>query len=138
VAVNIPSGGSGGWQPDVTSVGPNCSLPGAGVILSSAGGIVTLTNDGRIGALSDRAVADNPSMISNATSIINNGTITGFVQFRGGDNSIENNGVFAVRHFADATRATNGVRDTLRVAVADLGPGSNNSFTSHGTWHSPQ
>src|SRR5215831_18892501 len=123
-AINIVSGGSvmGGWQPDLTSVGPALGLPAAGVILNSAGGAATLTNNGSIGALSDRAVAGDPQ-------VINNGTITGFVQFTGGDNSIINNGTFNLRHFADTT---GGGRDTLRVAIADLGNGQNNSFTNNG------
>jgi outer membrane autotransporter protein len=126
VTVSIPSGGSimGGWQPDVTSVGPTYGLPAAGVILSSAGGTATLINDGNIGALSDRAIAGDPQ-------VINNGTITGFVQFTGtGTNSIENNGTFDLRHFADTTGSG---RDTVRVAVSNLGTGPNNSFTNNGT-----
>ena len=133
VTVNIPSGGSvmGGWQADLTSVGPTFGLPAAGVILSSTGGTATLTNGGSIGALSDRAVASSPLFPgSNNTSITNNGTITGFVQFVGGNNSIVNNGLFDLRHFADTT---GGGRDTLRVAIADLGAGLNNSFTNNGT-----
>src|SRR5262249_2650734 len=129
-AINIVSGGSvmGGWQPDLTSVGPALGLPAAGVILNSAGGPATLTNNGSIGALSDRAVAGDPQ-------VINNGTITGFVQFTGGDNSIINNGLFDLRHFADTTGV--GVRDTLRVAIADLGDGPNNIFTNNGTLRLP-
>ena len=51
----------GGWQADLTSVGSSSfGLPAAGVILSSTGGTATLTNDGSIGALSDRAVAGDP------------------------------------------------------------------------------
>ena len=84
----------GGWQADLTSVGPRLGLPAAGVILSSGDGTAILTNDGSIGALSDRAVAGDPQ-------VINNGTITGFVQFTGADNSILNNGLFNLRHFAD-------------------------------------
>ena len=74
--------------------------------------------------LSDRAVAGDPI-------VINNGTITGFVQFTGGNNSILNdvNGTFNLRHFADTNG--DGVRDTVRVAVADLGIGTNNSFTNN-------
>ena len=66
----------GGWQADVTGVGSSTlfALPAAGVILSSTGGTATLTNDGSIGALSDRAVASSPLFPSNNTSIINNGT----------------------------------------------------------------
>ena len=86
----------GGWQADLTGVEPDLGLPAAGVILNSTGGIATLTNFGSIGALSDRAVAGDPQ-------VINNGTITGFVQFTGGDNSIVNNGTFNLRHFADTT-----------------------------------
>ena len=134
VTVNILPGGSvmGGWQADLTSVGSTYGLPAAGVILASTGGgTATLTNDGSIGALSDRAVANSPRFpSSNNTSIINNGTITGFVQLVGGNNSILNDGTFNLRHFADTT---GGGRDTLRVAIADLGAGLNNNFTNNGT-----
>ena len=131
VTVNVTPGGSvmGGWQADLTSFGPTYGLPAAGVILSSSVGTATLTNDGSIGALSDRAVASSPLFPSNNTSIINNGTLTGFVQLVGGNNSILNNGTFNLRHFADTT---GGGRDTLRVAIADLGAGQNNSFTNNG------
>jgi outer membrane autotransporter protein len=125
VAVNVAPGGSvmGGWQADLTSVGEVSLLPAAGVILNSTGGVATLTNDGSIGALSDRAIVGDPV-------VINNGLITGFVQFTGGDNSIINNGTFNLRHFAD-TAGTG--RDTVRVAIADLGGGFNNSFNNIGT-----
>ena len=119
VAVNVAQGVSvnGGWQAGVTGVGASkfFALPAAGVILSSNGGTATLINDGSIGALSDRAVASSPLFPSNNTSIINNGTITGFVQLVGGNNKIDNNGLFDLRHFADTT---GGGRDTLRVAIA--------------------
>jgi outer membrane autotransporter protein len=125
---------SGGWQADLTGVGSSPfglpGLPAAGVILGSSVGTATLTNDGSIGALSDRAVASTPLFPSNNTSIINNGTITGFVQLVGSDNSFLNNGMFNLRHFADTTGAPGGVRDTLRVAVSNLGAGT---FTNNGT-----
>jgi Autochaperone Domain Type 1 len=131
VTVNVASGGSvmGGWQPNVTGVNPNPivglpALPATGVFLNSTGGTKTLNNFGSIGALSDRAIAGDPV-------IINNGVITGFVQFTGSNNSIVNNGTFNLRHFADTNG--DGVRDTLRVAIADLGEGANNSFTNNGT-----
>jgi hypothetical protein len=145
VMVNIPSGGSvmGGWQPDVASVGETYGLPAAGVILGSSVDAATLTNNGTIGAFSDRAIASPlPSFFgtsfptSNNTSIINNGTITGFVQFTGGDNSITNNGTFDLRHFADTNG--DGVRDTVRVVTADFGSGPNNIFTNNGTLALPQ
>jgi outer membrane autotransporter protein len=126
VTVNIAPAGSvmGGWQADLTSVGPIYGLQATGIFLSSAVGTSILTNNGSIGALSDRAVAGDPQ-------VINNDLITGFVQFTGGDNSILNNGLFNLRHFADTDG--DGVRDTLRVAIADLGAGPNNSFTNNGT-----
>src|SRR6516162_3960475 len=147
VTVNIPSGGSimGGWQatafttpntplvpgtppPSVTPLGNISSvsgLPAAGIFLNeNGGGNAILTNGGSIGALSDLAIVGNPQ-------VTNNGTITGFVKFTGGDNSIINNGLFDLRHFAQTTDG--GGRDTLRVAIADLGAGSGNSFTNNGT-----
>ena len=140
VTVNTSGSIMGGWQANVTSVGSVYGLPATGVVIGSAGGgTATLNNFGSIGALSDRAVA-NPlpsflnstsSFTSNNTSIINNGTITGFVQLVGGNNSIRNDGTFNLRHFADTNG--DGVRDTLRVAVADLGGGLNNSFINNGT-----
>src|SRR5262249_16334424 len=111
----------GGWQADLASVGPTYGLQATGVFLSSADS--KLTNFGSIGALSDRAIAGDPV-------VINYGTITGFVQFTGGDNSIIHYCTFNLRHFADTTGAG---RDTLRVAIADLGAGLNNSFINIGT-----
>ena len=144
--VTVTTGGSimGGWQADLTSVGPVYGLRATGVVLgSTGGGTATLTNNGNIGALSDRAVASplpsffaNPTSsfpTSNNTSIINNGTITGFVQLVGDNNSFENNGLFNLRHFAQTTDG--GGRDTVRVAIADLGPGV---FTNNGTLALPQ
>jgi outer membrane autotransporter protein len=132
VTVNIAQGGSimGGWQADVASAGSVYGLKATGVVLGSSAGTATATlnNAGSIGALSDRAVASTPLFASNNTSIINNGTITGFVQLVGSGNSILNNTTFDLRHFADTNG--DGVRDTLRVAVSDLGPGT---FTNNGT-----
>jgi outer membrane protein OmpA-like peptidoglycan-associated protein len=133
VMVSILPGGSvmGGWQADLTSVGSDPTgnfggLPSAGVILTSLGGTTTLINNGSIGALSDRAIAGDPQ-------VTNNGTITGFVQFTGSNNSIDNFGTFNLRHFADTNG--DGARDTVRVAVADLGTGR---FTNNGTLALPQ
>jgi outer membrane autotransporter protein len=130
VTVNVAEDGSvnGGWQVDVAGVGSGLfglpGLPAAGVILGSIGGTATLINDGSIGALSDRAVAG-------AAQVINNGTITGFMEFTTGFNDVTNNGVFNLRHFAD-TNGDQG-RDTLRVAVSTLGPGPGNTFANSGT-----
>jgi len=143
-AVNVAQGVPvlGGWQDTGLGSSTLFALPAAGVILGSSGGIATLTNNGSISALSDRAVASSLLFPSNNTGIINNGTITGFVQLVGCNNSILNNGAFNLRHFADTTGATdasgNGVRDTLRVAIADLGGGQNNRFTNTDSWRSPQ
>ena len=116
----------GGWQADLTSVGPTLGLPAAGVILSSTGGTATLTNNGSIGALSDRAVAGDPQRRSSTTapspaSCNSPAAIT----------ASSTMALFNLRHFADTNG--DGVRDTLRVAIADLGTGPNNSFTNNGT-----
>jgi len=123
VAVNVAAGGSvmGGWQPGVTDLGANLGLPSSGVSLSATG-LAVLTNNGTIGALSDRAVFGDPT-------IINNGTMTGFVQLTGINDYI-NTGTFNFRHFADTNG--DGIRDTLRVAVSDLGSGPS-TFTNSGT-----
>ena len=87
-------------------------------------------NNGSIGALSDLAIVGDPQ-------VTNNGTITGFVQFVGSNNSILNNGTFDLRNFAQTT-ATGG-RDTVpEVAIADLGTGTNNTFLNNGTLALPQ
>src|SRR5262249_61039172 len=116
----------------VTSVGAVYGLRATGVVLGSAGGgTATLTNNGTIGALSDRAVASplpsfflNPNFpsfpTSNNTSIINNGTITGFVQLVGDNNRFDNNGTFTLRHFAQTTDGP--PRDTAPLALADPAP----------------
>src|SRR5262249_23183433 len=78
VTVNVQAGSvMGGWQKDLTSVGETYGLQAAGIFLNSPRGS-TLTNNGFIGALSDRAIAGDPQ-------VINNGTIEGFVQFTGGN-----------------------------------------------------
>ncbi|MGO4842048.1 hypothetical protein AB4144_58275, partial [Rhizobiaceae sp. 2RAB30] len=99
----------GGWQQDVTGIGPSpdFGLPAAGIVLGSTDGTATLTNDGSIGALSDRAVFGDPL-------IINNGVMTGFVTLTG-VNQFSNNGSFEVRHFADTDG--DGIRDVSRVSV---------------------
>jgi outer membrane autotransporter protein len=96
-------------------------LPAAGVFLSAnGGGTAKLMNNGSIGALSDLAIAGDPQ-------VTNNGTITGFVKFTGDNNSIINNNMFDIRHFAD-TDGTGG-RDTKRVAISDFG-GINGQFVN--------
>jgi autotransporter family porin len=142
VAVTTSGSIMGGWQatPFITPATPllpgtppssvtppgNISsisgLPAAGVFLSAnGGGTAILTNNGSIGALSDLAIVGH-------SQVTNNGTITGFVKFTGDNNNVDNNGTFNLRHFADTNG--DGVRDTLRVAVSDLGPGT---FTNNGT-----
>ncbi|MDR3631106.1 MAG: autotransporter outer membrane beta-barrel domain-containing protein [Desulfocapsaceae bacterium] len=137
VTVNIAQGGSimGGWQPDVSSVGPVYGFPSAGMVFGSANGIAILNNAGMIGSLSDRAVVSIDLFRAAAGSmdpqINNTGIIDGFITLGGSNNSLVNDGTFNLRHFADTSG--DGVRDTVRVAVADLGIGSNNTFSNNGT-----
>ena len=116
----------GGWQADLDSVGVSWfGLPAAGVILNSTGGIATLTNDGSIGALSDRAVARQQQHQHH--------------QQRHDDGLCQlTAATAATATTAPSTCATSptptgdGVRDTVRVAVADLG-GPAARFTNNGT-----
>jgi outer membrane autotransporter protein len=131
--VNIAAGASvmGGWQSDGGSVSPNSGRPAAGVILRSPNS--TLNNAGSVGAGSDRAVADEGrwNVRLGPLSVINSGTITGFVQFADvAGNNFANaaGGLFDFRHFADTDG--DGTRDTKRVAIADFGNPTNSLFAN--------
>ncbi len=122
--VDITAGATvmGGWQSDVSSVGPDTNRPAGGVMLRSIGSV--LTNAGTIGAGSDRAIADTGRWQGalGALQITNSGTVTGFVEFAEvPDNSFINaaSGLFNVRHFADSDG--DGIRDIKRVAISDFG-----------------
>ena len=93
-------------------------------------GLARVAAGSTVGALSDLAISGTTTGVGER-QIENAGTVTGFVQFGGGDNSFLNNGRFNLRHFADTNGG--GGRDTLRVAIADLGTGPNNRFTNNGT-----
>jgi hypothetical protein len=68
VTVNVQAGSvMGGWQADLTGVGPTYGLQATGIFLNSPGG-TTLINDGFIGALSDRAIAGDPQITNNGIS----------------------------------------------------------------------
>ena len=58
------------------------------------------------------------------------------MQLGSGDNSILNNGTFNLRHFADTNG--DGVRDTIRVAIADLGTAQATILPTTERWRSPQ
>jgi outer membrane autotransporter protein len=103
----------------------------AGIRLNGLNGFARVDAGSTVGALSDLAISGTTTGVGGTIQIENAGTVTGFVQFGGGDNSIINNGTFNLRHFADTNG--DGVRDTLRVAIADLGIGLSNSFTNNGT-----
>ena len=114
----------GGWGVDATT-----GLTAAGIRFDAVNGLARVAAGSTVGALSDLAISGTTTGVG--SEIENAGTVTGFVQFGGGDNSFLNNGTFNLRHFADTNGG--GVRDTLRVAIADLGTGPNNSFTNNGT-----
>ena len=100
----------GGWGPGAAGLMPR---------LNGLNGFARVNAGSTVGALSDLAISGTTT--GGGSQIENAGTVTGFVQFGGGDNSFLNNGLFNLRHFAQTT--ANGVRDTLRVAIADLGTG---------------
>ena len=106
-------------------------LTAAGIRFDGLNGFARINAGSTVGALSDLAISGTTTGVGGTIQIENAGTVTGFVQFGGGDNSFLNNGTFNLRHFADTNG--DGGRDTLRVAIADLGTGPNNSFTNNGT-----
>ncbi|MCZ0738856.1 autotransporter outer membrane beta-barrel domain-containing protein, partial [Phreatobacter sp. AB_2022a] len=66
-----------------------------------------------------------------AVTIDNNALMTGYVTlWDGAGHTFNNNGTFAVRHFADTNG--DGLRDTKAVSVSDFG-GPNSSFNNSGT-----
>jgi len=121
---------TGGWQNDAG--GP--ATPAAGVLIGAAtAGLVDTA--GKIGAASDRAIADanRGSGSGGALEIRNAGTITGFVEYAEvAGNSFNNtsSGVLELRHFADTDG--DGARDTKRVAISDFG-GPDSVFNNEGT-----
>ncbi len=126
--VTVSSGGTitGGWQAGVSDLGSS-SLPSAGIALGSNGGGATLTNNGAVSALSDRAVAELDfygTGVAGPLSIINNGNITGYLRLGSGDSIFQNLAPtsFDIRHFADTNG--DGVRDTKRVAISQFGAGN--------------
>lgn len=108
----------GGWQAGLT-LGGGATLPSAGIVFDTGlSGI--LYNYGRIGAASDRAIADQAANAGEVT-ITNSGNITGFLDFSGTGThhfTNANGGQFNIRHFADTDG--DGVRDTKRVAISDF------------------
>lgn len=130
----------GGWQPDTASTGPTSLLRAGGIVIGGNGPARTpasiVTNQGSIGAWSDRAIttADLYGLTApNAGVLVENfGTVTGFVEFGAGTNTFNNYSAnsFNIRNFAD----TNGdlIRDTERVAISQFGGGVFNN-TATGT-----
>ena len=138
----------GGWQQDTTSFSTRTGLPSAGVVIG--GGLLqpsSLTNNGTIGALSDRAIisadlftrvpsilqpfpAGTFSLVGGSLKVTNNGQVAGFVKFGSGEFGFDNFGIFDARHFADSNG--DGIRNVERVAVSDFGANAATQFTNAG------
>ncbi|QRY82548.1 autotransporter outer membrane beta-barrel domain-containing protein [Pseudomonas sp. PDNC002] len=103
---------------------------GAGVV--AAGIEPTVSNSGDLSALSDQAVLFymDDTAAGNA-SLRNAGKLAGMVQGFGSTVTMENTGLWELRNFAD----TDGdqVRDTLGVAISDLGNHGENRIDNSGT-----
>jgi hypothetical protein len=132
VTITVESGGSvmGGWQKDPADTGSAYGTPSVGVIFGSSGDAM-VNNAGTIGALSDRAIVTSDLYPGGDPVIVNTGTIEGFVKLGAGTNTITNDGTFNLRDFEDTDG--DGVRDTMRVAVSDVGSGTANTFSNGGT-----
>ena len=73
-------------------------------------GFARINAGSTVGALSDLAISGTQPGSGERLQIENAGTVTGFVQFGGGDNSFLNNGTFNLRHFADTTGTAVAIR----------------------------
>lgn len=134
VGVNIASGGSigGGWQADPAQAGPGFGRAAAGVTMGSTAAVATLSNAGTIGALSDLAIrgVGGPASTLAVTSLPS-GIINGYATFGASNNTIDNQGTWNLRHFADTDG--DAIRDTLRVARLDMGAAGSGHFVNSGT-----
>jgi autotransporter family porin len=141
VHVTVDAGASvtGGWQADMSTPGYNGAA--AGLVIGGKAGTgftARLDNNGSVGALNDLAIASSGGSYDvglgygyvdsgGAIDIENNGTVSGFFRLRGDGNIFHNisSNSLDLRDFADTTG--DGVRDTERVAVADMG-GAGSTF----------
>ena len=83
----------------------------------------SINNAGQIDALSDQFIRS--SAITDSVLTVNNdasGNVTGYLTFGDENSTLNNHGVWNIRHFADTTG--NGIRDTKAVAIADFGDGN--------------
>ena len=100
---------------------------GAGIDIESAadGTVIEIGVGGQVGSLSDQAIRVGDT----ATTITNDGTLTGFFTLGGGADNVTNTASTSLdlRDFADTDG--DGIRDTKNIAVASFGGGSD-SFTN--------
>jgi len=103
-------------------------MDGAGMV---AGGVnQRVDNAGSVGALSDRAVVGDTGAVG-VLDIINSGTLSGTVTAAASTSTLHNTGTWNLRNFADTDG--DGARDTLAVAVSDLGSSGANTVDNAGT-----
>ena len=110
--------------------------PPAGIIIDAeeGGSRIVIRETGTVSSLNDLAIIDFDATINkkiDATmAVINAGTITGFVDLGGGDDTLINTGLWQVRHWADTDN--DGIRDTNAVATSDFGAGTD-TLNNQGT-----
>jgi hypothetical protein len=120
VAISVGAGAAilGGWELAPGVAGAHSGTGGVGIWFGAGGG-AAVTNQGSIGAWSDRA------LMSSATSaglvLQNSGNITGFWSLTSAADSVVNSGVVVSRDFSDSDG--DAIRDTKRVATVDFGAG---------------
>ncbi|MBD9577767.1 autotransporter outer membrane beta-barrel domain-containing protein [Pseudomonas sp. PDM23] len=137
---NITTHGSIASGIDALSVGGSASVTNSAAILggwglstgvSLAGETQALTNTGSIGALSDRAVLGDANGPDATVTIDNGGSIVGAINAATSQVSLDNQGSWTLRNYADSNG--DGVRDTWGVAVNNLGTAAGNSIDNSGT-----
>ncbi len=101
-----------------------------GVDISSGFSDVRIDNAGIIGGPTDYAIRAR-ALTTGQLSIANSGTLNGYISLGASTNTLDNSGRWNLRNFGD--RDSDGVREALRVAVANLGTSGANVVNNTGT-----
>lgn len=106
---------------------------GLGAGVRTGGAIQSVTNAGTVVAMNERAIELDGNDVMGSAALINDsaGTITGVVGAVASVVSMDNAGTWNLRNFADTDG--DGVRDTLAVAVSNLGTSGSNTINNTGS-----
>lgn len=107
--------------------------PQGGVIFDTVtGAALTIGRSGSVSALNDRAIADVDGFrytpVAGGLDVENQGRLTGFVEFGGGDDTMRSSGTWVLRNYADSDG--DGRRDRVGDVTAAFGGGTDRLINS--------